>query len=129
MALALTVAALSQNALSGQFDWPQWQGPDRTAISKETGLLKEWPKEGPPLVWKASGIERGMGGIVTMSKRSKNMSTARCGCRPIRPQTILRRFWQWYNLTSGVGNGVFTPFCEYRVLLKITQTRVHKAKI
>jgi hypothetical protein len=21
-------------------DWPQWQGPDRNAVSKETGLLK-----------------------------------------------------------------------------------------
>ena len=31
-------------------DWPQWQGPERNAISKETGLLKEWPKDGPPLV-------------------------------------------------------------------------------
>src|SRR5687767_11354441 len=44
-------------------DWPQWQGPDRNAVSKETGLLKEWPTEGPPLAWKASGIGRGMGGI------------------------------------------------------------------
>ncbi len=33
-------------------DWPQWQGPDRTNISHETGLLKEWPKDGPPLLWK-----------------------------------------------------------------------------
>ena len=21
-------------------DWPQWQGPDRNAVSKETGLLR-----------------------------------------------------------------------------------------
>ena len=34
-------------------DWPQWQGPQRTAISWETGLLKSWPKDGPPLAWKA----------------------------------------------------------------------------
>ena len=33
-------------------DWPQWRGPDRTDISKETGLLKEWPKGGPKLLWK-----------------------------------------------------------------------------
>jgi len=32
-------------------DWPQWQGPDRTGLSKEVGLLKEWPASGPPLVW------------------------------------------------------------------------------
>ena len=28
-------------------DWPQWQGPDRTGMSKETGLLKAWPASGP----------------------------------------------------------------------------------
>jgi outer membrane protein assembly factor BamB len=32
-------------------DWPQWQGPDRTNISKETGLLKTWPAGGPKLLW------------------------------------------------------------------------------
>src|SRR5512143_3821052 len=40
-------------------DWPQWQGPDRNAISKESGLLKEWPKEGPPLAWKTTGLGGG----------------------------------------------------------------------
>src|SRR6516162_9045816 len=30
-------------------DWPQWRGPDRDGLSKETGLLKEWPKDGPKL--------------------------------------------------------------------------------
>ena len=40
-------------------DWPQWQGPDRTAHSKETGLLKEWLKDGPPLAWKAKGLGGG----------------------------------------------------------------------
>jgi outer membrane protein assembly factor BamB len=32
-------------------DWPQFRGPDRNGISKEKGLLKAWPKGGPPLVW------------------------------------------------------------------------------
>jgi len=42
-------------------DWPQWQGPDRNAMSQETGLLQEWPAEGPPLVWKADGLGGGDG--------------------------------------------------------------------
>src|SRR6266496_6316195 len=58
-AIALTLAAFAQNSSFGQFDWPQWQGPDRTARSKETGLVKEWPKEGPPLAWKAKGLGGG----------------------------------------------------------------------
>jgi outer membrane protein assembly factor BamB len=32
-------------------DWPQWRGPDRSGVSKETGLLKAWPKDGPKLLW------------------------------------------------------------------------------
>src|SRR5437868_8972201 len=54
---------LCTTSLAAPIDWPQWQGPDRNAVSKETGLLKEWPKEGPPLAWKADGIGKGMGGI------------------------------------------------------------------
>jgi outer membrane protein assembly factor BamB/precorrin-6B methylase 2 len=41
-------------------DWPQWRGPDRSNASKETGLLKEWPKDGPPLAWKAEGLNDGV---------------------------------------------------------------------
>ncbi len=59
IALALSVAVLAPNPLWGQFDWPQWQGPDRTAVSPETGLLQEWPKEGPSLAWKISGLGGG----------------------------------------------------------------------
>ena len=40
-------------------EWPQWRGANRDGISKETGLLKQWPADGPPLVWKASGAGRG----------------------------------------------------------------------
>ena len=40
-------------------DWPQWQGPTRDAISKEQGLLKEWPSAGPPLAWKVSDLGGG----------------------------------------------------------------------
>lgn len=34
-------------------DWPQWRGPQGDGISKETGLLKTWPKEGPKVLWQA----------------------------------------------------------------------------
>src|SRR4030095_13910879 len=50
-------------------DWPQWQGRDRTAVSKETGLLQQWPKAGPSLAWKGTGLGKGMGGIAVSSGR------------------------------------------------------------
>jgi outer membrane protein assembly factor BamB len=54
-ALALVLSICP--ALHGD-DWPQWQGPNRSNVSKETGLLKSWPKDGPTLLWtfKEAGI-------------------------------------------------------------------------
>jgi outer membrane protein assembly factor BamB len=43
----------------GANDWPQWRGPDRTNISKETGLLQDWPKDGPKQLWKITGLGDG----------------------------------------------------------------------
>lgn len=40
-------------------DWPQWRGPQRDGISAETGLLAEWPKEGPRLVWQVKDMGSG----------------------------------------------------------------------
>ena len=40
-------------------DWPQWRGPQRDGISRETGLLQEWPKEGPKLLWQLPNIGEG----------------------------------------------------------------------
>lgn len=40
-------------------DWPQWRGPQRDGTCSESGLLKEWPKEGPKLIWKANDVGQG----------------------------------------------------------------------
>jgi outer membrane protein assembly factor BamB len=40
-------------------DWPQFRGPARDNVSKETGLLKQWPQGGPPLAWKANSVGDG----------------------------------------------------------------------
>jgi hypothetical protein len=40
-------------------DWPQWRGPNRNGIAQESGLLKEWPKEGPKLLWKQTNVGSG----------------------------------------------------------------------
>ncbi len=42
-------------------DWPQWRGPQRTGISTETGLLKDWPKAGPTLLWQLNDLGDGYG--------------------------------------------------------------------
>ncbi len=53
-----TMLLLSAGPASGD-DWPQWRGPQRDGISKETGLLKEWPKDGPKLLWQMKDLGQG----------------------------------------------------------------------
>ena len=53
MAIAATIAP------PAVADWPQWRGPDRNAISTETGLLKQWPENGPPLAWRIEDLGGG----------------------------------------------------------------------
>lgn len=55
--LCLTGAVLNLSATAE--DWPQWRGPRRDGKSAETGLLKQWPAGGPPLVWKITGLGAG----------------------------------------------------------------------
>lgn len=44
---------------AGEHDWPQWRGQRRDGVSRETGLLQDWPKDGPPLAWKVEGLGGG----------------------------------------------------------------------
>src|SRR5262245_25370277 len=61
LAVFTFVLFLFSTGASAQTDgeWPQWRGSNRDGISKETGLLKQWPEGGPSLVWKATGAGGG----------------------------------------------------------------------
>ncbi|MEZ6058221.1 MAG: PQQ-binding-like beta-propeller repeat protein [Planctomycetaceae bacterium] len=47
-------------------DWPQWRGEHRDGLSSETGLLKEWPAEGPRKVWMSDVAGLGYAGIAVV---------------------------------------------------------------
>ncbi len=49
-------------------DWPNWRGANRDAICRETGLSKQWPADGPPLLWKATGMGEGYSGPAIVGK-------------------------------------------------------------
>jgi outer membrane protein assembly factor BamB len=59
LALVALLCLTGQVMAQANANWPQWRGPNRDGISTETGLLKEWPTDGPPLVWKAKGAGKG----------------------------------------------------------------------
>lgn len=75
------VACMFVVTLSGSLwaaDWPQWRGPNRDGVCTETGLLQQWPKDGPKLLWEISGLGPGYssvsiakGRLYTMGDRSK----------------------------------------------------------
>src|SRR5467141_3167005 len=50
-------------------DWPQWRGPDRNDISPETGMMKTWPTDGPPLVWTFPNAGSGYSGPAVVGDR------------------------------------------------------------
>ena len=50
-------------------DWAQWRGPDRSGLSKETGLAKQWPAKGPEVVWKVEDIGQGYSAVVVRGDR------------------------------------------------------------
>src|SRR5262249_55500387 len=54
---------------SGPADWPQWRGPERNGLSKDTGLLKQWPGSGPQRVWSISNLGDGFGSLVIKGDR------------------------------------------------------------
>lgn len=73
--ISVTVLTVSTKSA----DWPQWQGPDRNAISQERGLMQEWPEGGPPLAWKTTVLGGGdsapsiaAGRIFAMSNRGED---------------------------------------------------------
>ncbi|MFO0802399.1 MAG: PQQ-binding-like beta-propeller repeat protein [Gemmataceae bacterium] len=62
MIAASFLAALAAAPLTAD-DWPQFRGPNRDGLSKEKGLLQEWPKDGPPLEWSIKGLGSGYSSV------------------------------------------------------------------
>ena len=54
---------------AAESEWPQWRGPNRDGFAADTGLLQEWPKEGPPLHWKATQLGAGFSGVSVVGQR------------------------------------------------------------
>ena len=50
------ICLLGMCSLASAADWPQWRGPERNGVSKESGLLQEWPAGGPKLLWQVKDI-------------------------------------------------------------------------
>ena len=73
ISVGLVVTAMAPIFLAAQpfsdTDWPQWRGVNRDDISKETGLLQEWPEGGPQKRWTFEKAGSGYAGFAVVSDR------------------------------------------------------------
>jgi outer membrane protein assembly factor BamB len=75
--LRLLIVCLSTCLLAA--DWPGWRGPNRDGLSTETGLLKQWPADGPKLAWQAKGLGAGFSSISISGNRMFTMGDKKDG--------------------------------------------------
>jgi outer membrane protein assembly factor BamB len=67
--LALIASLIALPAIDAEPHWPQFRGPNRDGHSPDTGLLREWPADGPPLAWKAEGVGIGYASVAVVGDK------------------------------------------------------------
>src|SRR5260370_5335957 len=83
VASVIAFFATSSHRLAKAEDWRCWRGPRGDGISRETGLLKEWPADGLQQLWKAdlsggfSSVAVVKGRVFTQTKE-KNQEVVVC---------------------------------------------------
>ena len=68
-AILLCASPVFAQVPAGPGEWPQWRGPNRDGVSEEKGLLREWPKEGPPVVWQIDSVGVGYSSLAIKGDR------------------------------------------------------------
>jgi outer membrane protein assembly factor BamB len=72
-ALLCALSSLSPSLRAA--DWPQWRGADRSDVSTETGLAKEWPAAGPKRLWVFENAGNGYSGFSVVDNHLFSLGT------------------------------------------------------
>lgn len=77
-----TKVAVVKPGAAGGTDWPSFHGPKRDSLSPDKGLLKEWPKDGPPSAWPepAKGLGSGFSSVSVAGTRVFTMGDKGDSC-------------------------------------------------
>lgn len=92
-------------------EWNQWRGPKRDGISPDTGLLKQWPPSGPPLLWKATGIGEGYSGVSFAGNQIFTMGDLDGTCSIVALDLSGKKLWTAPVGRPGGGGGYPGPRC------------------
>jgi outer membrane protein assembly factor BamB len=85
--ILLAMAIPGAGADDSIHDWPQWLGPNRDGVWRETGLVDKFPAGGPKVVWRAP-IGGGYSGPAVAGERLYVMDRVRAvdaEGKPVRP--------------------------------------------
>ena len=90
-------------------DWPQWRGPERNGVSKETGLLKQWPTGGPKLLWQVNDLGDGYSTPVVVGTRLYMMSNRGMDNEYVQAISTADGKVVWTTRVGNVGNPEQNP--------------------
>jgi len=65
----LLLSCNNRSHTSSVSEFSQWRGEGRDGVYFETGLLKEWPDEGPKLLWSYEGLGEGYTSVSIVNER------------------------------------------------------------
>lgn len=66
---ALDLPDVEVSPTDSEPSWSQWRGRNRDGISQETGLMKSWPADGPPVAWQSRGLGGGYSSVAIANGR------------------------------------------------------------
>ncbi len=98
--LALLPAGLAERASAE--NWPGWRGPRRDGISRETGLLQQWPEQGPPIAWATNLCGAGYSAPAVVGNRVYVMGNGDGGEWVIALNAAKRGTQDWASATGPV---------------------------
>jgi outer membrane protein assembly factor BamB len=101
-------------------DWPQWMGPRRDGVWRETGILDKFPKDGPKVLWRAnigggfSGPAVAEGRVYVMDRQGEQLPKG----KEYAGKAGLKGKERVVCLDAATGKPVWTHEydCHYRVL-------------
>jgi outer membrane protein assembly factor BamB len=88
----------------GAADWPQWRGPHRDGSTRETGLLKEWPRGGPKLLWHLTDIGFGYSTPAVVGERLYLLSNKGLADEFVQALAVKDGKQAWSTRLGKVGN-------------------------
>jgi outer membrane protein assembly factor BamB len=110
---SLIVCAFALPVVAAEPDWPQFRGPKRDGVSTDKGLLKSWPADGPPLVWKAEGVGNdGFSSVAVVGDKVLTMGDVGNSCFVVAvSRKDGEKLWEAKVGRGGGGGGYPGPRC------------------